>query len=79
MVVLFPLMFVSNAFVPVETMPGWLRWFAEINPISHMIAAVRGMVNQGTMNADFAISLLGAAAIVAIFAPIAVRVYMRRV
>ncbi|MGB0089506.1 MAG: ABC transporter permease [Planifilum fulgidum] len=79
MVVLFPLMFVSNAFVPVETMPGWLRWFAEINPISHMIAAVRGMVNQGTMNADFAISLLGAAAIVAIFALIAVRVYMRRV
>ena len=78
MVVLFPLMFVSNAFVPVETMPDWLQWFAEINPVSHMIAAVREMANQGTMGTDFTVSLLGAAAIVAILAPIAVRVYMRR-
>lgn len=78
MLALFPLMFISNAFVPVETMPDWLQWFAEINPVSHMIGAVREMANQGRMGADFAFSLLGAAAIVAILAPVTVRVYMRR-
>ncbi|AST05630.1 GntR family transcriptional regulator [Anoxybacillus flavithermus] len=78
MLALFPLMFLSNAFVPVKTMPNWLQWFANINPISHMITAVRELTNQGTIGSDFATSLLGAAVIVAIFAPITVRVYMRR-
>ncbi|MGG1655711.1 ABC transporter permease [Geobacillus thermopakistaniensis] len=78
MLALFPLMFVSNAFVPVKTMPDWLQWIAKVNPISHMIAAVRELTNHGTIGTDFVLSLLGAAAIVAIFAPITVRVYMRR-
>jgi len=78
MLALFPLMFLSNAFVPVKTMPNWLQWFANINPISHMITAVRELTNHGTISSDFAISLLGAAVIVAVFAPITVRVYMRR-
>jgi ABC-2 type transport system permease protein len=78
MLALFPLMFLSNAFVPVETMPDWLQWFVKINPISHMITAVRDLTNAGTIGTDFAISLIGAIVIVAIFAPITVRVYMRR-
>ncbi|MBA2874364.1 ABC transporter permease [Thermaerobacillus caldiproteolyticus] len=78
MLVLFPLTFLSNAFVPVKTMPDWLQWFAKINPISHIITAVRDLINDGTIGWDFAVSLIGAAAIVAIFAPITVRVYMRR-
>ncbi|ADU93302.1 ABC transporter permease [Geobacillus sp. Y412MC52] len=78
MMALFPLMFVSNAFVPIKTMPDWLQWVAKVNPISHMIAAVRELTNHGTIGTDFVVSLLGAAAIVAIFAPITVRVYMRR-
>ena len=78
MLVLFPLTFVSNAFVPVETMPGWLQWFVSINPISHLVTAVRELTNHGTFGPDFAISLAGAAVIVAIFAPLTVRAYMRR-
>jgi ABC-2 type transport system permease protein len=78
MLVLFPLTFVSNAFVPVETLPGWLRWFVNINPISHLVAAVRELANQGTFGPHLAWSLAGAAAIVAVFAPLAVRAYMRR-
>ncbi|MES0855057.1 ABC transporter permease [Geobacillus sp. G4] len=78
MLALFPLMFLSNAFVPVKTMPDWLQWIAKVNPLSHMITAARELVNHGTIGADFALSLLGAAAIIAIFAPITVRVYMRR-
>lgn len=78
MLALFPLMFLSNAFVPIKTMPNWLQWFANINPISHMITAIRELMNHGTISSDFTISLLGAAVIVAVFAPITVRVYMRR-
>ena len=76
--VLFPLTFLSNAFVPVDTLPSWLRWFTEVNPISHLITAVRELVNHGAVSGDLWISLLGAAVIVAVFAPLTVRTYMRK-
>ncbi|MFB6466372.1 ABC transporter permease [Cytobacillus sp. Hz8] len=78
MLILFPLTFLSNAFVPTETMPNWLQWFVKINPISHLVTAVRDLVNSGTMGWDVTISLIGAAVIVAIFAPFTVKAYMRR-
>lgn len=78
MLVLFPLTFLSNAFVPVETMPNWLQWFVKFNPVSHLVTAVRELANSGTIGTDFSISLIGAAVIVMIFAPITVRAYMRR-
>lgn len=78
MIVLFPLTFMSNAYVPVETMPNWLQFIVKINPISHLVTAVREITNNGTVGWDLGISLMGAAIIVAIFAPITVRAYMRR-
>ncbi|TDL71028.1 ABC transporter permease [Rhodococcus qingshengii] len=78
MIILFPLTFLSNAFVPADTMPNWLQWFVKMNPISHLVTAVRDLANSGTMGWDLGISLTGAAIIVAIFAPITVRAYMRR-
>ncbi|CAK4826403.1 unnamed protein product [Aphanomyces euteiches] len=78
MLVLFPLTFLSNAFVPVKTMPDWLQWFVNINPVSHLVTAVRELANSGTVGWDLSISLIGAAVIVLIFAPITVRAYMRR-
>jgi ABC-2 type transport system permease protein len=78
MLALFPLTFLSNAFVPVETMPKWLQWFVNINPISHLVTAVRDLANAGTIGRDLAFSLIGAAVIVAVFAPLTVRAYMRR-
>ncbi|MNG34657.1 Daunorubicin/doxorubicin resistance ABC transporter permease protein DrrB [compost metagenome] len=78
MLVLFPLTFLSNAYVPVETMPKWLQWFVNVNPISHLVTAVRELCNTGTAGWDLGISLVGAAIIVAVFAPLTVRAYMRR-
>ncbi len=78
MIVLFPLTFLSNAFVPADTMPNWLQWFVNINPISHLVNAVRDLANHGTVGWDLIISLIGAGVIVAVFAPITVRAYMRR-
>jgi ABC-2 type transport system permease protein len=76
--VLFPLTFLSNAFVPVNTMPEWLQWFVNINPVSHLVTAVRDLANNGTFGSDAWVALLGAAVIVAVFAPRTVRAYMRK-
>ncbi len=78
MLALFPLTFLSNAFVPVDTLPDVLRWFAEINPISHLITAVRDLASSGVVGSDLFVSLAGAAVIVVIFAPLTVRAYMRK-
>lgn len=76
--ILFPLTFLSNAFVPADTMPGWLQWFVNINPVSHLVTAVRDLVNAGTFGGDVWLALLGAAVVVAVFAPLTVRAYMRK-
>ncbi|MFJ6208698.1 ABC transporter permease [Lysinibacillus sp. NPDC092081] len=78
MLVLFPLTFLSNAFVPAETLPNFLQWFVKINPISHLVTAVRELSNSGAIGWDLSASLIGAAIVVAIFAPLTVRAYMRR-
>ena len=76
--VLFPLTFLSNAFVQVKTLPAALAWFANINPVSHLISAVRALINDQQVTGDFWLSLVGAAVFVAIFAPLTVRAYMRK-
>jgi ABC-2 type transport system permease protein len=75
---LFPLTFLSNAFIPVNTLPGWLQAFVKVNPISHLVSAVRELTNQGVIGHDFWYCLLGAAIVVAVFAPLTVRAYMRK-
>ena len=73
--ILFPLTFLSSAFVPTETMPGWLQGFVRINPVTHIISAARELCNYGTFGADGWYALLGSAVVIAIFAPLAVRKY----
>ncbi|WP_045822144.1 ABC transporter permease [Williamsia herbipolensis] len=77
MLVLTPLTFMSNALVPVTTMPGWMQAFAHVNPVSHLVSAVRQMTD-GRFGAEIAWSLLGAACVLAVVAPLTLRVYMRR-
>lgn len=77
MMILFPLTFLSNAFVPVDTLPGWLQGFVRVNPISHVVSATRDLANTGTVTAEVGWALLGCAVLVAVFAPLAVRAYQR--
>ncbi|MCG7287662.1 ABC transporter permease [Cellulomonas sp. ACRRI] len=78
MIVLFPLTFASNAFVPADTLPGWLRSFVDVNPVSHLVTAARDLTLGDGVTADAGWALLGAAVVVAVFAPLTVRAYMRR-
>jgi ABC-2 type transport system permease protein len=78
MMVLFPLTFLSNVFVEPTTMPGWLRVFTEANPITHLVAACRGLM-QGTPDAgEITWVLVSAAALVAIFGTLTMRLYNRK-
>lgn len=78
MMILFPLTFLSNAFVPVDTLPGWLAAFVRVNPVSHVVTAVRDLANNGAVTGSVGWALLGCAAAIAIFAPLAVRTYARK-
>ena len=82
----FPLVFASSVFVPVGTMPGWLQGFAENQPITVTTNALRGLIlGQGalpegaTAAGQVVMSLGWAAGILAVFAPLAVRLYRRTV
>jgi len=77
-IAVFPLTFISSAFVPVESMPGALRWFAEVNPFTIVVDAMRALWVDGQPAGN---SVWGAVAwslaILAIFAPLAVARYRR--
>ncbi len=81
--VVFPITFLSNAFVPLQSLPGWLQTFAEWNPVSTITAAMRDLFGNPNPSsgsgfpADHPIltTVLWSIVIVAIFAPLAVRRY----
>jgi ABC-2 type transport system permease protein len=79
MMIMFPLAFLSNAFVPVNTLPGWLQTVTRVNPVSHVVSALRGLMNHGTVTTQVGWALLGCAAVAAIFVPLAVRSYSKRI
>jgi ABC-2 type transport system permease protein len=75
--ILFPLTFLSNAFVPAGTLPGWLRAFVKVNPVSHLVSATRDLANNATISAEVGWTLLAGLIVIAIFAPLSVRSYKR--
>jgi oleandomycin transport system permease protein len=75
---LFPVVFVSNVFVPVETLPGWLQPVADGNPVSVLTDAVRGLMVTGFDPVATGQSLAWAAGIAAVFAPLAVHLFRRQ-
>jgi oleandomycin transport system permease protein len=77
-IVIMPLTFGSNVFVPAETMPAWLRAFVEVNPVSAVADAARGLLVGGPVAGPATLALLTAAGITAVFAPLAVALYRRR-
>ncbi|BCJ28096.1 ABC transporter permease [Actinocatenispora sera] len=77
MMIMFPLTFLSNAFVPLTSLPGWLQAFVRVNPVSHMVTAARDLANEGTISAEVGWTLLACLVVVAIFAPLSVRSYRR--
>lgn len=76
--VMFPLTFVSNVFVPEQTMPGWLRAFVDVNPVTAVADSIRGLLVSGPVAGPLTESLLWMAGILAVFGPLAVRAFRKR-
>jgi len=75
MTILFPLTFASNIFVDPATMPGWVQAFVKVNPVSHLASAARGLMHNDLVTTDVVWVLGWSAALVAVFAPITMRLY----
>jgi ABC-2 type transport system permease protein/oleandomycin transport system permease protein len=74
---LFPLTFLSSAFVPIQSMPGWLQAFANNQPVTFVINTMRALALGGPIQADLWKSIAWLAGIFIVFAPLAVRAYKR--
>ncbi|HEY5977887.1 MAG TPA: ABC transporter permease [Solirubrobacterales bacterium] len=75
---IFPLTFLSNVFVEPETLPAALEAFVNVNPISILATASRGLMQGDAVGGDIAIVLATAAALTAVFAPLTTHLYRSR-
>jgi oleandomycin transport system permease protein len=74
-----PLSFGSSTFVPVATMPGWLQAFTKINPITHLVGAIRGLMVAGPVASNVLWTFAWMGALLVVFVPLAMRAYSKRV
>jgi len=67
MLVITPLTFGSNIFVDPSTMPGWLQAFVGVNPVSHLVTAVRDLMGGLPTGSSVTLTLISSAALIAVF------------
>ena len=75
---IFPLTFLSNVFVDPETLPSGLKAFVDVNPISSLVSASRGLMAGDAAGGDIAVAVGTAAALTAVFGPLTTRLYRTR-
>lgn len=78
MLVLFPLTFLSNILVRPETMPGWLQAFVDVNPITHLVAAVRGLMAGDVAGSELVWVLASGITFIVVFGTLTMRLYNRK-
>jgi ABC transporter DrrB family efflux protein len=74
---IFPLVFASTAFVPLQTMPGWLQAFAKVNPVSITVDAARDLALGQPWGKNFIYTVLWLGGILLVFVPLAVSRYRK--
>ncbi len=75
---LFPVTFLSNVFVDPDTMPSWLQTVVGLNPITHLVTAVRGLMSGTVMVEQLGWVLLASAVLTLVFAPLTLHLYRNR-
>ncbi len=75
---LFPVTFVSNVFVPIETLPVWLQGIVSANPVSVLTDACRGLLLGGPVWSPILISLIWSLAFAALFIPLSLMALRKR-
>lgn len=75
---LFPVTFLSNVFVDPDTMPSWLQTVVGLNPITHLVTAVRALMSGTVMVEQIGWVLLASAVLTLVFAPLTLHLYRNR-
>jgi ABC-2 type transport system permease protein len=75
LLIVFPLTFASNVFVEPDTMPGWLRAFVDVNPVSHLVTAERPLMDGTATAGQISWVLLASAGLLLVFAPLTMHLY----
>ncbi|OIJ18560.1 ABC transporter [Anaerobacillus alkalidiazotrophicus] len=78
MLVMFPLTFISNVFVDPRTLPSWLQAFVDVNPISLLVTASRGLMHGTATFEQIGWVIIASVIIMAIFAPITMYLYKNK-
>jgi ABC-2 type transport system permease protein/oleandomycin transport system permease protein len=78
LLIFYPLLFGSNAFISTSTMPDWLPAFADHQPISVVIGAVRGLLLNQPDAATIGLALAWCVSLLVMFIGLSARVYGRR-
>ena len=76
-IAIFPLVFASSIFVPIDTMPSWLQTIANVSPVTAAADAARVLAIGGTMGSSLWQVLAWTAGILLVFVPLCVRKYRR--
>lgn len=74
---MLPMMFLSNAFVETDTLPGWLQAVVKVNPASLLSDTIRGLLVEGPVATPLLHTLIACAVMTVVFAPLALRAYHR--
>jgi len=75
---MFPLTFGTGIFVPASTLPDWLQSFARVNPLTHLVGALRGLMLGGPVQSDILWTFAWMGILLVVFVPLALRAYGRR-
>lgn len=75
---IFPLTFLSNVFVDPSTLPGPLEAFVDVNPVSHLVTAIRGLMHGTVTASQIGWVLLACVLLVAVFAPLTMHLYRNK-
>ncbi|BCJ52602.1 transport permease protein [Actinoplanes sp. NBRC 14428] len=75
---IMPLSFASNVFVDTATLPGWMQGFVDVNPLTHLVGAVRGLFLGAPIGNHVWWTLAWCAGLVVVFMPLALRAYRKK-
>ncbi|WP_227423596.1 ABC transporter permease [Pengzhenrongella sicca] len=77
--IIMPLSFASSALVPTSTLPGWMQGFVNVNPLTHLVNAMRGLFDGTPVGSSVWWTLAWCVGLVVVFLPLAMRAYRRKV
>lgn len=77
--VVMPLSFGSNVFVQTSDLPGWMQGFVDVNPLTHLVESMRGLFLGAPVGDHVWWTLAWCVGLVAVFMPLAMRAYRRKV